>query len=157
MATRPELDLIDTRILALLQADSTMAIGQIAERVNLSQNACWRRIKMLEEAGIILRRVALLDAERLGVGLTVFVTFKLVEHLPDALERFARMVHDLPEAVEFHRITGEFDYLLKLQVADIAAYDRVYKRLIQAIRLSDVRACFAMEVLKQTTALPLGS
>jgi Lrp/AsnC family transcriptional regulator len=157
MAARPELDLIDTRILTLLQADSTMAIGQIAERVNLSQNACWRRIKMLEEAGVILRRVALLDAEKLGVGLTVFVTFKLVEHMPDALERFARMVRDLPEAVEFHRITGEFDYLLKLQVADIAAYDRVYKRLIQTIRLSDVRACFAMEVLKQTTALPLGS
>jgi Lrp/AsnC family transcriptional regulator len=133
-----------------------MAIGQIAERVNLSQNACWRRIKMLEEGGVILRRVALLDADRLGVGLTVFVTFKLVEHMPDALERFARMVRDLPEAVEFHRITGEFDYLLKLQVADIAAYDRVYKRLIQTIRLSDVRACFAMEVLKQTTALPLG-
>jgi Lrp/AsnC family transcriptional regulator len=157
MAARPELDLIDTRILALLQADSNMAVGQIAERVNLSQNACWRRIKMLEEAGVILRRVALLDAEKLGVGLTVFVTFKLVEHMPDALERFARMVRDLPEAVEFHRITGEFDYLLKLQVADIAAYDRVYKRLIQTIRLSDVRACFAMEVLKQTTALPLGT
>jgi Lrp/AsnC family transcriptional regulator len=156
MPGRPELDSIDTRILALLQADSSMAIGQIAERVNLSQNACWRRIKMLEEGGVILRRVALLDADRLGVGLTVFVTFKLVEHMPDALERFARMVRDLPEAVEFHRITGEFDYLLKLQVADIAAYDRVYKRLIQTIRLSDVRACFAMEVLKQTTALPLG-
>jgi Lrp/AsnC family transcriptional regulator len=155
MATRPDLDPTDIRILAVLQADATLPISQIAERVNLSQNACWRRIKMLEESGVILRRVALLDAERLGVGVTVFVTFKLVEHAPDALERFARLVRDLPEAIEFHRITGEFDYLLKLQLADIAAYDRVYKRLIETIRLADVRACFAMEVLKQTTSLPL--
>ncbi|HTZ71928.1 MAG TPA: Lrp/AsnC family transcriptional regulator [Acetobacteraceae bacterium] len=155
MPSRPDLDSIDRRLLALLQQDATPSVAQLAERVNLSQNACWRRIKLMEEAGVIARRVALLDPAKLGVGLTVFVSFKLTEHAPEALERFARLVRDMPEAVEFHRITGEFDYLLKLQLADITAYDAVYKRLIQSVRLADVRACFAMEVLKQTTALPL--
>ena len=105
---------------------------------------------------MIRKRVALLDATRLGVGVTVIVSLKLVEHSPEALERFARTVQDMAEALEFYRVTGEFDYILKLQVADIAAYDRAYKRLIQSIRLSDVRASFAMEVLKLTTALPVG-
>jgi Lrp/AsnC family transcriptional regulator len=148
-------DLTDLRILAQLQADSAMPIAKIAERVNLSQNATWRRIKMLEESGVILGRVALLDAGRLGVGMTVFVSLKLATHAPDGLERLARLVADMPEATEFCRMTGEFDYLLKLQVADIAAYDGVYKRLIQAVVFADVRASFAMEVLKRTTALPL--
>ena len=150
------LDVIDRRILALLQEDATLAVNAVAERVHLSQNACWRRIKLMEEAGFIERRVALLNPERLGVAVTVLVRFKLIEHAPEALENFARTVRDMPEALEFYRVTGEFDYFLKLQVADIAAYDRAYKRLIGAIRFSDVRASFAMEVLKRTTALPLG-
>jgi Lrp/AsnC family transcriptional regulator len=157
MPTAPNLDPIDIRILGELQADATLPVGTVAARVNLSQNACWRRIKLMEEAGIITARVALLDPQKLGVGMTVLVQVKLMEHAPDALEHFARTVRDLPEAVEFCRITGEYDYWLKLQVADIAAYDRVYKRLIECIRLADVRACFAMEVLKRTTAIKLPS
>jgi Lrp/AsnC family transcriptional regulator len=151
----PAFDAIDLRILAQLQEDAAAPIARVAERVNLSQNATWRRIKLLEDAGAILGRVALLDPARMGVGVTVFVSLKLAEHAPDGLERLARVVRDMPEALEFCRMSGEFDYLLKLQVADIAAYDRVYKRLIQAVRLADVRAAFAMEVLKRTTALPL--
>ncbi len=149
------LDAIDLKILALLQADASLPVGQIAERVNLSQNACWRRIRILEEAGVVARRVALLDPAKLGLAMTVFVSLKLAEHTPDGLERLARCVAEMPEAVEFVRLTGEFDYLLKLQLSDIAAYDRAYKRLIGCGRLADVRAAFAMEVLKRTTALPL--
>lgn len=149
------LDALDVRILALLQQDCSSAVGQVAEAVNLSQNACWRRIKRLEEEGFVQKRVALLDADKIGAGVTVFVNLKLVEHTPEWLEKLASLVRDMPEAVEFCRMSGEFDYLLKLQVADIAAYDRTYKRLIQAVRFSDVRACFAMEILKRTTALPL--
>jgi len=150
------LDPIDRKILSHLQEDAAASVSSVAERVNLSQNACWRRIKLMEEAGIIRRRVALLDPELLGLGVTVLVCLKLSEHAPEALERFARAVREMPEALEFYRVTGEFDYFLKLQVADIAAYDRAYKRLIQSIRLADVRAFFAMEVLKRTTALPIG-
>jgi Lrp/AsnC family transcriptional regulator len=156
MNASSSLDPFDRKILTLLQEDASLAVNDVAERVNLSQNACWRRIKLLEQAGVIRKRVALLDATRLGVGVTVIVSLKLVEHSPEALERFARTVQDMAEALEFYRVTGEFDYILKLQVADIAAYDRAYKRLIQSIRLSDVRASFAMEVLKLTTALPVG-
>jgi Lrp/AsnC family transcriptional regulator len=156
MTASYSLDPIDRKILALLQEDTASPVSSVAERVNLSQNACWRRIKLMEEAGIIRRRVALLDPELLGVGVTVLVCLKLSEHAPDALERFARTVREMPEALEFYRVTGEFDYFLKLQVADIAAYDRAYKRLIQSIRLADVRAFFAMEVLKRTTSLPIG-
>jgi Lrp/AsnC family transcriptional regulator len=156
MTTPYSLDPIDRKILALLQEDAAAPVSSVAERVNLSQNACWRRIKLMEEAGIIGRRVALLDPEKLGVGVTVLVRLKLSEHAPDALEQFARTVRDMPEVLEFYRVTGEFDYFLKLQVADIAAYDRAYKRLIQSIRLADVRASFAMEVLKRTTSLPIG-
>ena len=147
------MDAIDRRILAALQEDAATAVATIADRVGLSQNATWRRIKLLEEAGVIVGRVALLDPVRLGVGVTVFVSIKLAEHAPDGLNRLARTVADMPEALEFCRMSGEFDYLLKLQVADIAAYDGVYKRLIAAVRLTDVRASFAMEVLKRTTKL----
>ena len=149
------MDAIDRRILAELQEDAATPVAIVAERVNLSQNATWRRIKLMEEAGIILGRVALLDPVRLGVGVTVFVRLKLAEHAPDGLVRLARTVADMPEALEFCRMSGEFDYLLKLQVADIAAYDAVYKRLIATVRLTDVRASFAMEVLKRTTKIAL--
>lgn len=154
MATH-NLDPIDIKILALLQDDAGLAVGHIAERVNLSQNACWRRIRLMEDAGLILRRVALLDPARLGLGLTVFVSLKLAEHTPEGLQRLAACVAAMPEAVEFCRLTGEIDYLLKLQVRDIAAYDRAYKTLIGCARLAEVKAAFAMEVLKRTTALPL--
>src|SRR5258708_37380689 len=150
-----ELDGIDVKILDLLQNDSSQSIAEIAERVHLSQNACWRRIKQLEEEGIIAKRVALLDPKKLDVGVTVFVTVRAGEHTERWLETFSAAVRKMPEVVEFYRMTGEIDYLLKLQVADIAAYDRVYKSLIRSANLMDVSSAFAMEELKRTTAIPL--
>jgi Lrp/AsnC family transcriptional regulator len=151
------LDPIDLKILDLLQTDASQSIAEIADRVHLSQNACWRRIKQLEESGVIKKRVAILDAEKLGVGVTVFVTVRAPEHTDKWLEAFAAAVRKMPEVVEFYRIAGDVDYLLKLQVADIAAYDRAYKALIRSARLSDVSASFAMEELKRSTAIPLPS
>jgi len=151
----PNLDSIDLKILDLLQTDASKPISEIADGVHLSQNACWRRIKLLEEAGIIQKRVALLDAEKLGAGLTVFVAVRAGEHTEKWLETFAAAVRKMPEVIEFYRIAGEVDYLLKLQVADMAAYDRAYKSLIRSAKLMDVSASFAMEELKRTTAVPL--
>ena len=152
-----ELDSTDIRLLALLQEDASRSVAEIAEVVHLSQNACWRRIKRMEDDGIIKKRVALLDAERLGVGVTVFVSVRAGEHTEKWLETFTAAVRKIPEVVEFYRMAGEVDYLLKLQVANIAAYDRVYKSLIRAAKLMDVSAAFAMEEMKRTTELPLPS
>ena len=151
------LDSIDLKILDLLQTDASQSISEIADRVHLSQNACWRRIKQLEESGVIKKRVALLDPAKLGVGVTVFVIVRAGEHTEKWLESFSATVRKMPEVVEFYRITGDVDYLLKLQVADIAAYDRAYKALIRSARLVDVSASFAMEELKHSTAIPLPS
>jgi Lrp/AsnC family transcriptional regulator len=150
-----ELDIIDLKILDILQTDASLPIAEIADCVHLSQNACWRRIKQLEERGVIKKRVALLDAEKLGAGLTVFVAVRAGEHTEKWLETFSAAVRKMPEVIEFYRIAGEIDYLLKLQVADMAAYDRAYKSLIRSARLMDVSASFAMEELKRTTAVPL--
>lgn len=148
-------DSFDLKILAALQADASRSIGEIAAEVNLSQNACWRRIKQLEEAGVILGRVALLDPQKLGCGVTVFVSLSAGEHSEGWLDAFAAHVRTMPEVVEVYRLAGEVDYLVKLRIPDIAAYDRVYKELIRAAPLRDVSAAFAMEELKQTHALPL--
>jgi Lrp/AsnC family transcriptional regulator len=150
-----EFDAADLRILGVVQEDAALSVGEVAERVNLSQNACWRRIKRLEEGGVILRRVALLDAARLEAGVTVFVTIRAAEHSDAWLAELTALVRRIPEIVEFYRMSGDIDYLLKIKVADIAAYDAVYKRLIHGIRLSDVSSAFAMEELKNTTAIPL--
>jgi Lrp/AsnC family transcriptional regulator len=156
MSQRADLDALDVKILHVLQEDASRSIGEIAGAVNLSQNACWRRIKLLEEAGVIRGRVALLDPAKVGCGVTVFVSLSAGEHSEAWLDRFARQVAQMPEVVECYRMTGEVDYLLKLQVADIEAYDRAYKALIKgAAPLRDVSAAFAMEELKQTFALPL--
>lgn len=149
------LDALDIKILELLQTDAAQSIGEIAAKVNLSQNACWRRVKLLEEAGVIRGRVALLDPRRVGCGVTVFVTLTAGEHSDEWLKTFAEHVAGMPEVVEFYRLTGSVDYLLKLQVADIESYDRVYRDLIRAARLRDVSAAFAMEEIKQTHAVPL--
>jgi Lrp/AsnC family transcriptional regulator len=149
------LDDTDMRILHQLQADSDRSVAVIGESVNLSSNACWRRIKRLEEEGYIKRRVALLDAKKLGAGVTVFVTVRAVEHSDEWLERFANAVRRIPEVVEFYRMSGEIDYLLKVLVGGIDDYDQVYKRLIRSARLTDVSSAFAMEELKSTTAIPL--
>jgi Lrp/AsnC family transcriptional regulator, cysteine-sensing transcriptional activator len=151
------LDAVDVKILGLLQADASRPIAEIADAVHLSQNACWRRIKRMEEEGVIEKRVALLDPEKLGVGVTVFVSVRAGEHTEKWLETFSAAVRKIPEVVEFYRMAGEVDYLLKLQVANIAAYDRVYKSLIRAAKLMDVSAAFAMEEMKRTTELPLPS
>lgn len=149
------LDSLDAKILAILQADASRSIAEIADAVHLSQNACWRRIKRLEDEGVIRKRVALLDPEKLGVGITVFVSVRAGEHSENWLETFTAAVRKIPEVVEFYRMAGEVDYLLKLQVANIAAYDRVYKSLIRSAKLMDVSAAFAMEEMKRTTELPL--
>lgn len=150
-----KLDAIDLKILALLQEDASRAIQAVADDVGLSQNACWRRIKIMEDAGVITGRVAVIDPDVLGLGVTAFVMIRTSEHNEKWLETFAKGVAKIPEVVEFYRMSGEVDYLLKVLVRDIKDYDRVYKKLIAIAPLSDVSSTFAMERLKSTTALPL--
>lgn len=149
------MDAIDKKILACLQADATLPVGEIAERVGLSSTPCWRRIRNLEESGVIQSRVALLNPEKLNLGVTVFVGVKTSQHSYDWLERFASALAEIDEVVEFYRMSGDVDYMLRIVVPDIAGYDAVYKRLIQSAELSDVSSAFAMERIKFTTALPL--
>ena len=149
------MDRIDRKILAALQEDAGRPVADIAAAVGLSQSPCWRRIQKLEVDGVIQRRVALLDAAKLNVGVTVFVAVRTSRHDLDWIETFARAVTDIPEVVEFYRMSGEVDYLLRVVVPDIAAFDAVYKRLIARVPLSDVTSSFAMEQIKYTTALPL--
>ncbi|MBL6454731.1 Lrp/AsnC family transcriptional regulator [Belnapia sp. T6] len=151
-----QLDGIDRIILALLQEDATLPVATIAERAGLSPSPCWRRIRRLEEEGIIRRRVALLDAEKLRVGVTVFVSIRTSRHNTAWAEEFCRAVAAIPEVVEFHRMSGTVDYLLRVVVPDIAAYDAIYKRLIAIGELLDVSSSFSMERIKYTTALPTG-
>jgi Lrp/AsnC family transcriptional regulator len=149
------LDKTDRALLAELQRDATLTVDELAERIHLSRNACWRRIKSLEEAGVIKARVALLDAAKLGLGLTAFIAIRTAQHEEKWLEKFSRAVRDFPEIVGVYRTTGETDYLLQAVVSDIAGYDQLYKRLIARIALTDVSASFVMEKIKETTALPL--
>ena len=149
------MDRLDQKILDCLQEDAGLSVAEVAERVGLSSTPCWRRIRNLEDAGIIRSRVALLDREKLGLGTIVFVAIKTREHNEGWLSRFAETVGQFPEIVELYRMSGEIDYLMKVVVADIPAYDAFYKRLIAAVDLSDVSSSFAMEEIKFTTALPL--
>ncbi len=150
-----EFDRIDLRLLAALQENAAPSLNELAEQVGLSTNACWRRVKRLEEVGVIRKRVALLDPVAAGCPVTVFVAVRTSQHTHEWLDAFATAVRKIPEVVEFYRMSGDLDYLLKILVADIAHYDRVYKRLIREISLSDVSASFAMEQIKYTTAIPL--
>ena len=150
------MDKIDRKLLALLQADSTQSIAAMADQVGLSQTPCWKRIQRLEADGVILRRVALLSAEKLGLGLTVFVSIEAGDHSPSWLGGFAALVGACPEVVEVHRMAGDIDYMLRVVVADIAAYDGFYKRLIAAVPIKNVSSRFSMEQVKFTTALPIG-
>ena len=150
-----KIDKFDRQILERLQHQGDLPAAQIAEEIGLSTNACWRRIKRLEEAGVIRARVALLDEHALGLNVTVFVSIKTSEHSDTWLARFAAGIKDIPEVVEFYRMSGETDYLLKIVVQDIADYDRVYKKLIAVAPLHDVSSSFAMERIKTSTALPL--
>jgi Lrp/AsnC family transcriptional regulator len=132
-----------------------MPVTAIAARAGLSASPCWRRIQKLEEAGVIRRRVALLDQAKLNVGVTVFAAVKTSRHEIGWLDSFAKAVAEIPEVIEFYRMSGEVDYLLKIVVPDIAAYDAVYKKLIEKVSFYDVSSSFAMEQIKYTTALPL--
>lgn len=149
------LDRIDRRILVILQEDALRPVAEIAESVALSQTACWKRIKRLERNGVIRRRVALLDRELLGLGVTVMVAVRTARHSEKWLEEFAHGVSLIPEVVEFYRMSGEIDYLLKIVVRDIADYDRIYRKLTKVADLHDVSSSFAMQEIKSTTALPL--
>ena len=150
-----KLDEIDRRILAELQRDGTLSVDQVSERVNLSRNACWRRIKRLEDESVITGRVALVDPEALGLGLTVFVIVRTSRHDPEWLKAFREAVLSLPEIIGVYRMSGDLDYVLRARVADVKAYDRLYQRLIAKAPLSDVSASFVMEEIRETTVLPV--
>lgn len=146
---------IDCRILECIQRDSTLSTAEVARRVGLSTTPCWRRIQNMEKAGIIRRRVALLDRDQLNLGVDVFVAIKTNQHNAAWLASFAKAVAEFPEVVEFYRMSGEVDYLMRVVVPDIRAFDSFYRRLIQNVGISDVSSSFAMERIKYTTALPL--
>ena len=149
------LDRMDRKILDILQKDCTLPVAEIGKRVGLSTTPCWRRIQKLEELGVIQSRVALLDAKKVNVGVTVFVSITTSHHTEEWLDRFHAALNDFPEVVEFYRMSGQIDYLLRVVVPDIERYDAFYKKLISKIELSDVSSAFAMEQIKFTTALPL--
>lgn len=149
------LDSIDMKILRSLQVDSEQSIADLADKVGLSQTPCWKRLKRLESDGVIRGRAVLLDQDKLGLGLTVFVTVRTNRHDPEWLTAFGEGVAALPQVVEFFRLAGEADYLLKVIVQDIAAYDLFYKTLIKVAPLADVSSSFAMERIKWTPALPI--
>lgn len=150
------MDKTDLRILELLQDDASLTVKDIAERVGLSATPCWRRIQQLEADGVIRRRVTLLDPDKLNVGVTVFVSVRTNQHNEKWFRHFAAVVASIPEIVEFYRMSGVTDYLLRVVVPDIRAFDQVYRRLIRDVELSDVTSSFAMERIKYTTALPMG-
>ena len=149
------LDKFDRRILGCLQEDADLPLTEIAERVHLTKNPCWRRIQKLQAAGIIRKKVALLDAQKLGLGVTVFANIRSNQHTAEWSERFTKIVNDIPEVVELHRMSGDVDYMLKIIVPSIQAYDAVYKRMIEQIDIFNVSSSFAMEELKNTTVLPI--
>lgn len=149
------MDAIDKKILDILQEDTTLAVADIAKEVGLSTTPCWRRIQKLENAGVIRSRVALLDAEKLNAGVTVFVSIRTDKHDAAWYQNFSQAVNAFPEVVEFYRMSGDIDYLLRVVVPDIGAYDRFYQRLIAQVELYDVSSSFSMEQIKYTTALPL--
>ena len=149
------MDATDRKLLDLLQRDASLSLDQLSERAGLSRNACWRRVKRLEDEGVIKARVTLLDASRINVGLTAFIALRTTEHSAKWLDQFSRAVRDIPEIVGVYRMTGDVDYLLQAVIPDVAAYDRLYKRLIGRITLADVSSAFVMEEIKATTVLPL--
>lgn len=149
------MDKIDRLILALLQKDARMPAHEISGHANLSPTACWTRIQRMFESGLISKQVCLLDSRKAGVGITVFVSIKTNRHDLQWFHAFATGVKDIPEVMEFYRLSGDTDYLLKVVVPDIEGFDRVYKKLIRVAELFDVSSSFAMEEIKYTTALPL--
>ncbi|THH34774.1 Lrp/AsnC family transcriptional regulator [Aliishimia ponticola] len=150
-----KIDEIDRRILRALQRDASLAIDALAEIVHLSRNACWRRVKRLESDGVIAKRVALLNPEAIGLDLAVFVLVRTNRHDEEWLKLFDKAVRDLPEITGAHRMSGDLDYVLRVRVSSVGAYDQFYKRLIARVPLSDISACFVMDDIKDTTEFPL--
>ena len=149
------MDAIDRKILAVLQEDASLSVAEIGSRVGLSSTPCWKRIQRLESEGVIHKRVALIDQDKVGLGVTVFVSIETGDHSQVWLDRFAEVVRAMPEVMEFHRMAGDVDYMLRVVVTDIAGYDTFYKRLIATVPLKNVTSRFAMERIKSTTALPI--
>lgn len=149
------MDRLDRKILRLLQEDTTLAVADIGKKVGLSTTPCWRRIQKMEEEGVIKGRVALLDPEKVNANVTVFVAIRTNSHSIEWLKRFSEVISSFPEVLEFYRMSGDVDYLLRVVVPDIAAYDAFYKRLIEKIEIRDVSSSFAMEQIKYSTELPL--
>ena len=151
------LDLIDRKIVAELMRDSTLAVAQIADRVGLSQTPCWKRIQKLEATGVLTGRVALADPAKLGFGLTVFVGIEAPDHSAEWRETFARATESLPQILEVYRTAGQVDYLLRIAVPDMPAFDALYKRLTDAVAIKNVPSHFALERIKFTTAYPVNT
>ncbi|MBL8629726.1 MAG: Lrp/AsnC family transcriptional regulator [Rhodospirillaceae bacterium] len=151
------MDAIDRKILSILQTNAGLAINDIATRVGLSQTPCWKRIQKMEQTGVIKSRVAVLDAKKMNLGLTVFVILRTNQHDDAWLQKFARAIKEIPEITAIWRMAGDIDYLLRVVVKDMEAYDAFYKRLIKRIPLNDVSSAFVMEEIKYTTALPIDS
>jgi Lrp/AsnC family transcriptional regulator len=149
------MDAIDRKILTVLQENAALSVAEIGGRVGLSSTPCWKRIQRLEADGVIQKRVALVDQDRIGLGISVFVSIETGDHSQDWLDRFAKTVTAMPEVMEFYRMAGDVDYMLRVVVPDIAGYDSFYKRLISAVPLKNVTSRFAMEKIKSTTALPI--
>jgi len=149
------MDAIDRKILAVIQEDASLSVAEIGNRVGLSSTPCWKRIQRLEADGMIMKRVALIAAEKIGLGITVFVSIETGDHSQDWLAKFAETVTAMPEVMEFYRMAGDVDYMLRVVVPDIAGYDTFYKKLIATVSLKNVTSRFAMEKIKSTTSLPI--
>ena len=150
------MDNIDRRILSELQDNADLPMQELGDRVGLSHTPCWRRVKRLEERGIVMRRVALLDAEQLDLAVNVFVNVSLRRHQENALNRFEAAVQDVPEVVECYSVSGETDFLLRVVVADVTAYERLVKAtLVHLPEVGNLTSTFALRQVKYTTALPL--
>ena len=149
------LDRLDMQILDALQRDATVSMAQLGAQVGLSSTPCWKRVKRLEDEGFIERRVAVVSRQKVGLPVTVFVSIRAGQHDEKWLARFAAVVSTLPEVQEFHRMSGDVDYLLKVAASSIEGYDRFYKKLISLVDLAGVSSAFSMEEIKSTTALPL--
>ena len=149
------MDAVDRKILAVVQEDASLSVAEVGQRVGLSSTPCWKRIQRLEADGVIMRRVALVNPDKIGLGITVFVSVETNDHSQEWLKKFAEVVGAMPEVMEFYRMAGDVDYMLRVVVADMQSYDIFYKKLISAVPLKNVTSRFAMEKIKSVTALPV--
>jgi Lrp/AsnC family transcriptional regulator len=153
--TKDALDRIDRKIIYELMRDATLPVAQLADRVGLSQTPCWKRVQKLEAAGVITGRVAIVDPDRIGLGLTVFVEIEAADQSREWRAEFRKVIEDFPVIVEVHRMAGEVDYLLKVVVPDMAAFDNFYLDLTRALSCRNVTSKFSMETIRATTAWPI--